>query len=247
MTPAGWLTGWRQAPQDRLMQDAFLADIARNWSPVTAGERRLAARAGAVHAFARLFVGPPSLAPAAAAGLLAAMGTVLLPAAKTPKNPEYTLGPPAWAYLLITLGLIGFTLETVRSPRQIRPLSYSLLVALPLGLGAGFVGLMLHVATPADQALRIGVPAFGVGVIAVAACAATRRFRAQRLAMRVTSVAFALTAAGQLAWAWTYGGSGYVVLAVACACSAGGAVLTAFGFARAQLVCPAESSPTVGA
>ena len=227
--------GWRQDPADRLRQDAFLADIDAHWQPAGLRERRLAVRAAAVHLAARLFDGPPSLAPAAAAGVLAALGTVLLPAASAPTNPEYTLGPPTWAYLLITIGLIGLSLETARSPRRIHPGRYALLVALPLGLGAAFVGLLLHVATPADQALRVGVPAFGLGVVVVAVCAAGRRFTAQRLALRITSVAFALTAAGQLDWAWVYGSSGYELLAVACACSAGGAVLNALGFARAQL------------
>ncbi len=244
MRPGG-LSGWRQDPEDRLRQEAFLADIAVHWHPVTARERRLATRARAVHLFARLFDGPPSLAPAAAAGNLAALGTVLLPAASAPTNPEYTLGPPTWAYLLITLGLIGLSLETARSPRQIRPGRYAVLVALPLGLGAGFVGLMLHVATPADQALRIGVPAFGLGVIVVAVCAAGRRFTAQRLALRLTSAAFAVTAAGQLDWAWMYGDSGYGLLAVACACSAGGAMLNALGFARAQLGPACQGQPSI--
>jgi hypothetical protein len=188
-----------------------------------------------VHQFARLFDGPPSLAPAAAAGVLAALGTALLPAASAPSNPDYTLGPPTWAYLLITAGLIGLSLETARSPRQIQPRRYALMVALPLGLGAAFIGLMLHVATPADEALRFGVPTLGLGVVAVAAAAASGRCAALRLALRVTAVGCTVTAVGQLDWAWVYGGSGYALLAVACACSAGGAMLNAIGFARAQL------------
>lgn len=218
-----------------MRQDAFLAEIAAHWRPAGPRERLLAVRAMAVHLFARLFDGPPSLAPAAAAGVLAAVGTVLLPVASAPTNPEYTLGPPTWAYLLITAGLVGLSVEAARSPRQIRPRRYALVAALPLGLGAGLVGLMLHVATPADQALRISVPAFGLGVIAVAGCAARRWFTAQRLALRLTAVAFAVTAAGQGDWAWTYGSAGYLLLSVACACSAGGAGLCALSFARAQL------------
>jgi hypothetical protein len=240
MTPSGRLSGWRQDPRDRMHQDAFLAEIAVNWRPSTRRERLQAAHAMAVHLFARLFDGPPSLAPAAAAGVLAALGTALLPAASVPSNPDYTLGPPTWAYLLITAGLIGLSLETARSPRQIRPIRYALMVALPLGLGAAVIGFMLHVATPADQALRIGLPALGLGVIAVAAAAASGRFTVQRLALRVTSAACTVTALGQLDWAWVYAGSGYGLLAVACAFSAGGAMLNAIGFARARL------DPTVG-
>lgn len=235
MTRPGRLAGWRQEPRDRMYQDAFLADIARHWQPTTAGQRWLAVRAAAVHLFVRMFDGPPSLAPAAAAGVLAALGTALLPAASAPANPDYALGPPTWAYLLITLGLIGLSMETWRSPRQIRPGRYALVVALPLGLGAWFVGVRLHVATSADQALRIGVPALGVGVIVVALCAAGGRFNAQRLALRLTAVACTVVAAGQLDWAWVYGGSGYGLLALACGCSGSGALLNAVGFARARL------------
>jgi hypothetical protein len=235
MTTPGRLFGWRQDPLDRMHQDAFLAEIARNWQPSTRRERWQGAQATAVHLFARLFDGPPSLAPAAAAGVLAALGTALLPAASAPSNPDYTLGPPTWAYLLITAGLIGLSLETARSPRRIRPVRYALMVALPLGLGAAVIGLMLHVATPADQALRIGLPALGLGVVAVAAATVSGWFTVQRLALRVTSVACTVTALGQLDWAWMYGGSGYGLLAAACAFSAGGAMLNAIGFARAQL------------
>ncbi|MDX6255759.1 MAG: hypothetical protein QOJ11_2093 [Frankiales bacterium] len=244
MTRWARLSGWRQDPADRLRQEAFLADIARQWHPTSAQERREAVRARLVHLYSRVFDGPPSLAPAAAAGVLAALGTALLPAAAVPSNPEYTLGPPAWAYLLITLGLIGLSLETARSPRRIRPVRYTLVVALPLGLGAGCVALMLHVATAADQALRIGLPALGLGVVVVAAAAAARRFTAQRIAMRITAIGCALTALGQLDWAWVYAGSGYLLLAVACACSAGGALLSGLGFGRAQLGPPQPPVPT---
>jgi hypothetical protein len=136
---------------------------------------------------------------------------------------------------LITVGLIGLSWETLRSPRRIQPRRYALVVSLPIGLGAAFIALMLHVATPADQALRVGVPALGIGVVLVAACSASGRFTGQRFALRVTAVGCAVTAAGQLNWAWTYAGSGYGLLAVACACSGGGAMLNAVGFARAQL------------
>lgn len=246
MTRLTRLSGWRQAPDDRLRQEAFLRDIARQWQPATPEEHRLAVRAGLVHLFSRLFDGPPSLAPAAAAGFLAALGTALLPAAATPSNPEYTLGPPGWAYLLITLGLIGLSLETARSPRRIRPGRYTLVVALPLGLGAGSVALMLHVATAADEALRIGLPALGIGVVVVAAAAAGRKAAAQRLAMKLTALGCALTGVGQLDWAWIYAGSGYGLLAVACACSACGAMLTGLGFGRAQLG-PAQPPMPAGA
>jgi hypothetical protein len=109
MTNSGRLSGWRQDPRARMHQDAFLAEIAVNWRPSTRRERLQATHAMAVHLFARLFDGPPSLAPAAAAGVLAALGTALLPAASVPSNPDYTLGPPTWAYLLITAGLIGLS------------------------------------------------------------------------------------------------------------------------------------------
>ena len=83
-------------------------------------------RAAVVHGFVRLFDGPPSLAPAAAAGALAALGAVLLPAAPAPNDPTYTLGPPAWAYLLIALGLVGLPFETAalaapHPPGPLRP------------------------------------------------------------------------------------------------------------------------------
>lgn len=239
----GGVTSWRQEQSERVRQDAFLADIARHWSPTTPRERRLARKAVVVHAMVRLFDGPPSLAPAAGAGALAALGTALLPTAAQPNNPDYTLGPPTWAYLLITLGLIGLAVETARSPRRIRPLPYTLLAALPIGLGAAFIGLMLHVATPADQALRVGVPALGAGVILVAVSSALRRFTVQRLALRLTAAGCALTALGQFDWAWMYGDSGYRLLAVACACSAGGALLNALGFARARLSDSAGHQP----
>jgi hypothetical protein len=226
---------WRQQPEEQLLQDAFLADIAVHWQPRSGAERRLAMHASAVHLFSRLFDGPPTLAPAVTAGALAALGTAMLPAATAPTNPDYTLGPPTWTYLLITAGLISMSIETARSPRRIRPLRFALLVALPLGLGATLIGLMLHIATPADQALRIGVPAFGLGVTVVAVCAVNGWLTAQRLALRVTAVAFAVTAVGQFDWAWMYGNSGYSLLALASACTAGGAMLNALGYARAQL------------
>jgi hypothetical protein len=241
--PGRGVTGWRQEQADRVFQDAFLADIARHWLPSTAQERRLARRAGFVHAMVRLFDGPPSLAPAAGAGALAALGTALLPTAAQPNNPEYTLGPPTWAYLLITVGLIGLAIETARSPRRIRPVPYTLTAALPIGLGAAFIALMLHVATPADQALRIGVPALGIGVVLVAVTSALQRFTVQRIALRLTSAGCALTALGQFDWAWMYGDSGYRLLAVACGCSAGGALLNALSFARAQLGEPGSHQP----
>jgi hypothetical protein len=240
------LSAWRQDSDDRLRQEAFLHDIARQWQPSTPEERRLATRAGLVHLLSRLFDGPPSLAPAAAAGVLAALGTALLPAAATPTNPEYALGPPVWAYLLITVGLIGLSLETARSPRRIRPGRYAVVVALPLGLGSGCVALMLHVATAADQALRIGLPALALGVVVVAVAAAGRRFTAQRIAMRLTALGCALTGLGQLDWAWIYAGSGYRVLALACACSAFGAMLSGLGFGRAR-VAPAPPRVPAGA
>lgn len=234
MRAPGRLQLWRQDAGDRLRQDAFLADIDEHWHASTASERSLAARASAVHLFARLFDGPPSMAPALGAAALAAVGTVLLPAAAMPSNPDYALGPPTWAYLLITLGLIGMGFETARSPRRIRPMPYILLVALPLALGTAFVGLMLHVATPADQVLQVGVPAFGLGVVLLAVFEATRWFTLQRITLRVTAVAFAVTAAGQFDWAWVYVDSGYVLLAVASACTAAGALLNAVGFARVR-------------
>lgn len=237
------LAGWRQEQTERLLQDAFLSDIARHWRPTTRRERHLARKAEFIHAMVRLFDGPPSLAPAAGAGALAALGTALLPTAAQPNNPDYTLGPPTWAYLLITVGLIGLAVETARSPRRIRPLPYSLMAALPIGLGTAFIAIMLHVATPADQALRIGVPALGMGMVGVAVSSALRRFTVQRLALRLTSAGCALTAVGQFDWAWMYGDSGYLLLAVACACSAGGALLNALGFARARLGDPGSHQP----
>jgi hypothetical protein len=239
----GGLAGWRQQQDEQLFQQAFLADINRHWRPATAQERRLERRAAVVHSWVRLFDGPPSLAPAAGAGVLAALGVALLPAAAQPDNPDYTLGPPTWAYLLLTLGLIGLAIETARSPRRIRPVPYALTAALPISLGAGFIGLMLHVATPADQALRIGVPSLGIGVVAVAISSALQRYAVQRLALRLTAVACALTAIGQLDWAYMYADSGYHLLAVACACSAGGALLNAMSFARARLRGPASGQP----
>ena len=242
MRPGRGMTTWRQDPDDRLRQDAFLDEISRHWFPATPGERRLSLRASVVHGFVRLFDGPPSLAPAAAAGVLAAFGAVLLPVAPAPVDPTYKLGPPAWAYLLIALGLVGLSYETLRSPRRINPLRYGLLVALPLALGSVVVGLMLHVATPADQALQYGVPGFGLGLVVVFVCAATHQFRALHIALRVTAAAVAVTAAGQLDWAWMYGDSGYGLLAVASALTAAGALCSAIGFARAQLVPFAYSS-----
>ena len=237
------VVSWRQHPDDRLRQDAFLADIADHWRPTTPRERRLSVRASIVHGYVRLFGGPPSLAPAAVAGVLAALGAVLLPSAPAPVDPEYTLGPPAWAYLLIALGLIGLAFETLRSPRRIEPVRYAVLVALPMAAGTLVVGFMLHVATAADEALRFGVPAFGLGVGLVVLCAAARQFTALRLALRATSVAFAVTAVGQLDWAWMYGDSGYGLLAVASAFTAAGAVFTSVGFARAQLTPSYSSNP----
>jgi hypothetical protein len=235
------MTAWRQDPDDRLRQDAFLAEINRHWFPTSPSERRLSLGASIVHGFVRLFDGPPSLAPAAAAGALAALGAVLLPVAPAPVDPTYKLGPPAWAYLLIAVGLIGLSFETLRSPRRIHPLRYGLVVALPLALGTLVVGLMLHVATPADEALQYGVPAFGIGVVVLALCAAAQRFTAMRIVLRATAVAFAVTAAGQFDWAWMYGDSGYSLLAVASAFTAAGALFASIGFARAQLG-PAYSS-----
>jgi hypothetical protein len=230
------MTAWRQHPDERLRQDAFLAEIARHWFPSSPRERLLSRRAAVVHSFARLFDGPPSLAPAAAAGALASLGAVLLPAAPAPHDPTYTLGPPAWAYLLIALGLVGLSFETLRSPRHIHPVRYSLIVALPLALGTLVVGFMLHVATAADEALQYGVPAFGLGVVVVVVCAATHQYPALRIALRVTAAAFVVTAIGQFDWAWMYGDSGYGLLAAASALTAAGAAFSAIGFARAQLV-----------
>lgn len=226
---------WRQPQEDQLRQEAFLADIATHWQPTTRREHSLQLRALAVHLFARLFDGPPSLAPGVLAGGLAALGTVLLPLAPAPTNPAYVLGPPSWAYLLVTVGLIGLSVETARSPRRIRPLRYALLVALPVAIGASVIGAMLHIATPADEALRIGVPGFGVSVIVLVICAARQRFSALRVVLRLSAVALAVTAVSQFAWAWTYGASGYAVLAIGSACVAGGAALNALGFARADL------------
>ncbi|BEP15397.1 hypothetical protein acdb102_37080 [Acidothermaceae bacterium B102] len=243
MRPGRGLTAWRQHPDDQLRQDAFLADIQSHWRPTTSQERRLSMRASIVHGYLRLFGGPPSLAPAAIAGVLAALGAVLLPSAPAPVNPDYTLGPPAWAYLLIALSLIGLAFETLRSPREIQPRRYALLVALPMALGTLVVGFMLHVATAADEALRFGVPAFGLGVGVVVLCAAARRYTALRFALRATSVAFAVTAVGQFDWAWMYGDSGYGLLAMASAFTATGAVFTSVGFARAQLTPFYSSNP----
>src|SRR4051794_18590512 len=230
------MTAWRQDPDERLRQDAFLAEIARHWFPTSRQERLLSRRAALFPPSARPLEGPPSGAPAAAAGALAALGAVLLPAAPAPNDPAYTLGPPAWAYLLIALGLVGLSFETLRSPRRIHPVRYGLLVALPLALGTLVVGLMLHVATAADEALQFGVPAFGLGVVVVVICAATQRYAALRITLRVTAAAFVVTAVGQFDWAWMYGDSGYGLLAAASALTAAGAVFSAVGFARAQLV-----------
>lgn len=232
MTRWGAWRSWRQDPSERLIQDAFLSDIEAHWRPGSARERRLALVSAVVHQASRLFDGPPTMAPAFAAGAMAAVGTAMLPAAAVPSNPDYALGPPTWAYLLITVGLIGMAYETARSPHSIRPLTYALLVALPIGVGTAVVGVLLHVATPADRVLQFGVPAFGLGVILLAVFQATRRFTLQRVTLRVTAVAFALTAVGQFDWAWMYGDSGYVLLAVASACTAAGALFNAVGFAR---------------
>lgn len=241
------MSTWRQDPDDRLRQDAFLAEISRHWHPTSRDDRRLGLRACAVHGFVRFFDGPPSLAPAAAAGALAALGAVLLPAAPAPLDPTYQLGPPAWAYLLIAVGLVGLSFETLRSPRRIHPIRYGLFVALPLALGTLVVGMMLHVATPADRALQFGVPAFGIGVVVVAVCAAAQWFTAMRVMLRATAVAFAVTAAGQFDWAWMYADSGYRMLAVASAFTAAGALFAAIGFARAQLGPAYSSNPSENA
>jgi O-antigen/teichoic acid export membrane protein len=103
------------------------------------------------------------------------------------------------------------------------------------------VGVLLHVATPADQVLQFGVPAFGLGVILVAVFQATHRFTLQRWTLRLTAVAFAVTAAGQFDWAWIYGDSGYLVLAIASGCTAAGAAVNAVGFARVRFAVGAES------
>jgi hypothetical protein len=210
---------------ERVLQQAFLADIARH-EPARRGGRDL--RALCVHAFVKVYGGEPTMAPAALAGVTTAIGTAFLMLSPHAVGTELDPGPPAWDYVLMTIGLMGFVIETALSPRRLRPWRMAVLFGLPGTVAAAVSVVTLRMVVVSDELFRAAMVALAFGAALMVLLPFLRplsRARALPVAMRCAGVAVAATVPADVQWAFLEARAGHVGLAWGCAVSSVGAIL----------------------
>jgi hypothetical protein len=241
------VVSWRQPPEERQAQAAFLADIDAHWQPSSPRERLLERRSRLVHLFARLFDGPESLAPVAVSLLPTAMSTGLLTMAGPPNRAEYASTAPVWGYALLTAGLVGLAFEAARSPRAVRPVRWSLLGAGPIAAGslasAYFIGREL---VP-DRIVAVGFALITIGMAVLAALPFVHSQRLQVTLLRrgmVTSGAGALvTVIGDVLWTPLFHADGDLDWAVGTGLASIGALLLGLALIRSRPRLVPDSRP----
>ena len=102
MNPLEWGARRRQDELERRAQDAFLAEIAENWQPSTARQRRLGWRSSLTHLRERVMGGGPTMAAVAIASVPTAIGSALLTVAPAAHSASYRAGSSEWASVLLT-------------------------------------------------------------------------------------------------------------------------------------------------
>ncbi|MDQ1701735.1 MAG: hypothetical protein QOF57_987 [Frankiaceae bacterium] len=233
-------TDWlfrRQSAEDKAQQDAFLADIAAHWRPQTLTQRALHVQSLLVHLVLRLFSGGPTLAPAALAAIATGIGTAILMFSADPAHGQLNPGPPAWDYLLLTAGFLGFAVQAIQSPRVVRPWRMSLFFALPTAVGGAVNAATVSMVVLADQLFRVGVIVLSLGASIMAILPlipAARRPRVLRIGMFVGGVGAIGTIIGDAQWAWLEAMANNASLSWGCAADALGAALLAAAFLHAR-------------
>jgi drug/metabolite transporter (DMT)-like permease len=197
------LASWRQDPSERLAQNSFLDDIAKQWKPATAADRSLERRARLCHLLARLFDGSGTLAPVAISLVPTGVATGLLSLAGQPLSAQYADNPPALAYLLLTLGAIGLACESVVSPRSVRPLRWSISAA-PIAVGSVLAAVGVGKQFTADKIMVAGFIAVAAGMLVLTALPVVRDPRLQagwlHAGMVISGMGLLATVAGDLCW-----------------------------------------------
>ncbi len=208
MNPLEWGARRRQHDLERRAQDAFLAEIAVHWQPVTPRQRRLMWRSSLTHLRERVLGGGPTMAGVAVASVPTAIGTALLTMSPVAHRLAFRAGPPPWASALLTLGLFGLIVELVRSPRRIRVRRFTVLAALPLAAGSLVSAVSLHWHFGADRALALGLYPVGLGMALICAVCVRGESRIAERAVRwgllLTAIGCLLVVSGDYPWAWMY-------------------------------------------
>lgn len=243
MTRMPRLASWRLPAADRLAQDSFLADLDTHWTPRSVGDHALELRSQLTHLLVRLFDGSPSLAPVALALPMSVLGMMLFAVTTPPVDPMFVPGPPGWAYLLMTAGLISMSVEAAISPRAIRARPFLFRAALPIAAGATVIAAELHIVDMRDEVLRAGLVAMALAVVAVGVTAGGRWPRRHRLLLRVAGLAFWASVGPNAGWAVTYANHGFAALAVAAALTALAAAMIGAGLSRARIEPPVGAVP----
>jgi hypothetical protein len=227
----------RQSERARVYQDAFLHDLYTNWEPRDAREVWYDRVSRLTHLGVRLFYGGPTLAPIAVAALPTAIGCVFFAAgAGTITDKELAPGAPSIVFVVLVAGLIGLITEVIRSPRTLRMRRFTMLVALPMGVGLTVDGLMTGGSGVGIVALRAGLLAFGVALLGMP-FARTAGAKAPRLVVALLRLAAAgcfLIAFTQAYLAFAYGRAGYELIAIGQVLVTVGALLLTAAFARAR-------------
>lgn len=229
---------WREDPQRRRAQQAFLEDIAEHWSPQTASDRHLETRSRIAHAWDRLTGGAPSLASVAVAALPCALGSGLLTFAPTPATAGYVTTASAPASLLLTIGIIGVMIEAARSPRALHARRFTVQGALPVTIagvaGAGTIG---H-SYPADRILTVAliVLATGTGLICLATTLRWATARVYHAGLAIAGTGCLLIAAADGPWMLMMYNDHAVTAAAGCLFSSLGAATIGIGLLRSTPV-----------
>jgi len=229
---------WRQSPQERLAHDSFLADLDTHWQPTTSADRALNRRSQAVHLAARLFDGPESLAPIALSIAPVALSTALMAMAGEPKRAEYAGSPASWGLVLLTLGLAGLALQSALSPREVRPVPWSLFAAAPITVGSLAGALTVGRVLVPDKLVAAGylLVAMGMGVLAVLplvhGLANQRTFL--RTGMVTAGLGTLLTVASNVVWTVLFSVEGEARWAVATALGSVSGLMSGLALVRAR-------------
>lgn len=231
------LANWRQAPQERLAHESFLADVQSQWQPASPADRALHRRSQAVHLVARLFDGSESLAPIAISVVPGAIAMALMALAEDPKQAEYAGTPSTLGYLLLAIGLTGLALQSALSPRVVRPLAWSIFVAAPTAAGSVIGALTLGRVLVADKLAAGGLVLMALGMLVLAGLPVLQAEK-QRMALRWGMVTVGsgllITVAGNAVWTALFSAAGETLWAAASAIASVAGLLAGFALIRAR-------------
>lgn len=223
----------RLDPEEVRAGSSFRADVARQWHPATAAERRVARRSRLVHLVDAATYGGVTLGCVGVSGLLTAVGSAILTVAPPSPRPEYDLGVPSWVQATLTVGLLAVAVQCAASPRRLHRVWFSL-AAMVLAVGSFAAIGLAHVQLAIDRLLMVAVALIGIACVAATVGLALRLGGLVQRALRVLGLGSLGICACDAAWVLLFALDRTPLLAVACACSAIGAVLMANGllFAR---------------